>query len=157
MCAAGLRKPSAEAKPHLWEAVAEAEPSELTFDQKAFKWDFLHVVAMTWWAVSQARSSLPASDFEQVTELLEKQLAQWNAGAVAGLSDLNDFIKSYESQYQSMTEADEVVRFTEMVVGGWLLWNLTNKAALADEAEIAYMLGHAVYRCVNGYWDALTH
>jgi hypothetical protein len=146
-----------KAKPHLWDAIAEAGGSELTFDQKAFKWDFLHVVAMMWWAVSQAKSSLPEPDFEQVTELLETQLTQWNAGAVGSLSDLNGFIKSYEAQYQSITEVDEVVRFTEIAVGGWLLWNLTNMARLADEADVAYMLGHAVYRCVDGYWDTLTH
>jgi hypothetical protein len=156
-CAIRVRKPAVEAKPHLWEAIAEAGASELTSDQKEFKWDFLHVVAMTWWAVSQARSSLAASDFEQVTELLEQQLSRWNAGAVAGLADLNEFIKAYGAQYQSMTEVDEVVRFTKMVVGGWLLWNLTDKATLADEAEIAYMLGHGVYRSVDGYWETLAH
>ena len=126
-------------------------------DQKAIKWEFLHVVAMTWWAVSQARGSLPESDFEQVTEVLEQRLADWNADAVASLSDLNDFIGRYEAQYRSMTEVDEVVRFTKTAVGGWLLWNLTNTATIADEAKIAYALGHAVHRCVDGYWDAVIH
>ena len=65
-------------------------------------------------------------------------------------SDLNAFVQGYEAQYQKMTAPKEVLSFTKLIVGTWLLWNLTNKANLNDESELAGMLGETVLLSVAG-------
>jgi hypothetical protein len=153
LLAVGLWEPCAKLKPHLWEAVAERGKAPLTLDEKCFKWDFLHIVAMTWWAVNLAKVTLPPAEFKIVARSLEQQVGEWNPGAIAGFSDLNNFVRMYDSEFQKLTDLSEVIDFTKLVVGTWLLWNLTNKAKFSDEAELAGMLGHTVYSSVAGCWE----
>jgi len=156
LSAMGLWEPYITLKPHLWEAVAERGIESLTFNEKCFKWDFLHIVAMTWWAVNLAKLNLPQAKFTKAARCLEEQSGQWNVGVIPCFSDLNSFIQRYEQQYQKMTAPKEVLEFTKLIVGTWLLWNLTNKANFNDETELAGMLGHTVYECVAGCWQGVV-
>lgn len=149
----GSWKPFLDLKPHLWQAISERGHKELSFEEKCFKWDSLHIVAMSWWAVNSAKIELPEPDFREIADTLERQMADWNRGGIAGFSDLDKFIQGYEQQYRKMVEPREVIDFTKLLVGIWLLWNLTNKAKFNDEVALANMLGNLVYECVAGYWN----
>jgi len=111
------------------------------------------MIAMTWWAVNSAKIELPEAEFRDIADTLERQMANWNPGSVAGFSDLNKFIQGYEHEYRKMVESREVFDFTKLLVGTWLRWNLTDKAKCEDVAELANMLGHLVYSCVGGFWS----
>jgi hypothetical protein len=150
--ALGSWKPFVELKPHLWQAISEDGRGELTFEQKCFKWDFLLMVAMAWWTVNSARIELPKSDFDSVADILEQRIAEWNRGTVPAFSDLNNFVCRYDSEYQKISDIQKVVDFTKLLVGTWVLWNLTNKARFEDEAALATMLGRLVHASVAGYW-----
>jgi len=153
LVAVGLWEPVSKQQPHLWQAIAERGRTHLTFDEKCFKWDFLHIVAMTWWAIQHATATLPPDEWELAAATLDVQVAEWNAGAHGALADLARFVSMHEQSVDSFADVPAAVAHTKRVVGTWLLWNLTNKATFADEAELASMLGHVVYQCVDGYWE----
>jgi hypothetical protein len=147
------REPFEELKPHLWEAIADSGLPHLTYEEKCFKWEFLHITAMSWWAVNLAKLQLPAAHFKNAVACIEQEIGQWNAGLIECFSDLNGFVQLYDAQYQQITDPDEVVPLTKFIVGLWLLMNLTDKATFNDEAELAGMLGHHVYECIVGCWE----
>ena len=151
--AVGSWKPFLERKPHLWQAICEHGRKELSFEEKCLKWDFLLMVAMAWWAINSAKIEIPEGEFPNIADTLERQLANWNPRSVSGFSDLNKFIKGYEPQYQNLVDLREVTDFTKVLVGTWVVWNLTNKAKLDDEAEVASLLGNLVYKSIAGYWN----
>jgi len=148
----GSWKPFRELRPHLWDAIRSPGKDTLSFEEKCFAWDFLHVVAMTWLAVNSAKLELPETDFIEVSNILEKETRSWNHGASIGFFDLDKFIQEYMPKYKdSIKPPHDLLNFT---IGTWLLWNLTNKAPLKDSAELANMLGNNVHASIAGYWKS---
>ncbi len=152
LCTLGSWKPVIENKPHLWQAISDNGCDALNFEQKCFKWDFMLMVAMAWWAVSSARIELPDSKFKSVALKIEQGIQNWNRGGISALEDLNKFICKYDSDYQNILDIKKIEDFTKILVGTWILWNLTNKNEFEDEADLAAMLGKLVHESVTGYW-----
>ena len=150
--AMGTWKPFVQDHPHLWQAIKEAGRGELTFEQKVFKWDFLLMVAMAWWSVNAARLKFPKSEFEKVADIIERHIAEWNRGTVPAYADLNQFVCRYKTEYVKISDPDRLVGFMKLLVGTWLLWNLTDKTKFKDEAQLATTLGAVAHECGAGYW-----
>jgi hypothetical protein len=127
--------------------VVEAMPND-----KHFTWDFFNTIAMVWWAISEAKITLSKTEYPALIDIIEESLVRWHPKAIDAYKDLNKFICMYDKDFQSFTSIKETIDFTKSLVGTWLIWNITNKAKLEKEAEIASALGYLTYSVITGYW-----
>lgn len=144
-------EPNSKIAPHLIQSIREKGYDELSFEQKVFKWDFIQAVAMNWWAVTFAKLNLPSKEFSVVADILETKLTEWNNGTIGAFTDLNNFIKAYNADYEKITDIKEATDFTILLVGTWMLWNLTEKKSFNDEARLSRMLGQAAYSLARSF------
>lgn len=148
----GMSKPFFEAKPQLWKAIVGKCGKALGEADKKARWRYFNLIAMTWWAVDGAKFALPDEQFEAVTAVLERTLLDWDAAALDGLRELYKFIHGYDDAIDRLTDPDDNLGFLKQLVGTWVVWNLTAKAPLDDEAGVAAVLGRVVHGCAAGYW-----
>ncbi|TBR23563.1 hypothetical protein EPO15_05750 [bacterium] len=148
----GMSKPFFEAKPQLWAAIVGKGAKALGDDDKRSRWRYYNLIAMTWWAVDGAKFAMPDEQFEAVTAVLERQLLDWDATALDGLRELYKFIHGYDAAIDKLTDPEDNLGFLKQLIGTWVVWNLTGRAPLADEAGVAAVLGRVVHGCAAGYW-----
>lgn len=156
VAAIGACEPFSELKPQFWDMIAERGRPVLTEEEKLFKWRFLLVIGLTYWAINSARLSLPQNEFHLVRDILKSNLSGWNRGALPTFSDLIKFVASYDLELKKISNRTESMDFVKLLVGTWLLWNLTNKAKIPDEGQHASMLGAIVHGWTVGYWNLET-
>ena len=148
----GMSKPFFEAKPQLWAAIVGKSGKALKDDEKRARWRYYNLVAMTWWAVDGAKFSMPDEQFEAVTAVLERELLAWDPTALEALAELYKFIHGYDAAIEKLTDPEDNLGFLKQLIGTWVVWKLTDKAPLKDEASVASVLGGVVHGCAAGYW-----
>ncbi len=148
----GITKPFCEAKPQMWEAVVGPGGEALGEDEKKARWRYYNLVAMTWWAVDGAKFSMPDEAFEAVTAVLGRELLAWDPTALEALAELYKFIHGYDDAIEKLTDPEDNLGFLKQLIGTWVVWKLTDKAPLKDEASVASVLGRVVHGCAAGYW-----
>lgn len=149
----GMSKPFFGAKPQLWGAIVGKGKKALSEDEKRARWRYYNLIAMTWWAVDGAKFAMPDEQFEAVTAVLERVLLEWDASALDGLRELYKFIHGYDDAIDKLTDPDDNLGFLKQLIGTWVVWNLTAKAPLEDEAGVAAVLGRVMHGCAAGYWS----
>jgi hypothetical protein len=154
ICAAGSLGPCRELAPHLWEAISAGGPTPLSIEAKLFTWEFLHLVALSWWAARAASLEFAEVDARSVKRLLCHQLENWNPGTSKAFSDLDKFVLHADAYLRTLKDENEKLKVVQTSVGTWLLWNLTAKATFRDERRLAAMLGGTTYQFTGGYWNS---
>ena len=149
----GMTKPFGAAKPQMWAAIAGPDGKPLGEDERQARWRYYNLVAMTWWAVDGAKFSMPDETFEAVTAALERELLAWDQTALEALAELYKFIHGYDDALEKMTDPEDNLGFLKQLIGTWVVWKLTHKAPLEDEASVAAVLGGVVHGCAAGYWS----
>lgn len=138
----------------LWEPFNKKYPiliNKISGD-KLFKWDFFIKIAIIWCAVSEMKIYLPEKEWRELLKIIEEQTIKWNPVSTNAIKDLNNFMASYKNKIDDPSSLEEAMRFTRLLVGTWIIWNLTEKAKIQDEAEISNAIGTVIYNSVNGYW-----
>lgn len=148
----GMTKPFCEAKPQMWAAIVGPGGKPLDDDGKKARWRYYNLIAMTWWAVDGAKFAMPDEQFESVTAVLERVLLDWDPSALDGLRELYKFIHGYDTAIDKLTDPDDNLGFLKQLIGTWVVWKLTNKTPLEDEASVAAVLGRVMHGCAAGYW-----
>lgn len=149
----GMTKPFREAKPQLWGAIRGPKGKPLSEDDKLARWRYYNLIAMTWWGVDGAKFSMPDEQFEAVTAVLERSLVEWDPAALDGLAELYKFIHGYDDAIEKLTDPADNLGFLKQLIGTWVVWKLTDRAALEDEASVAAVLGGVAHGCAAGYWS----
>jgi glycerol kinase len=82
--------------------------------------------------------------------VVQRSLADWHPAAIAAYEDLHRFVIDKLPKGNDKAQRREIL---ELSVGTWIVWNVTDKAKLANEFEIISAVASLVAREFTGYWQ----
>lgn len=119
---------------------------------KHFKWDFFIKIALIWCSVNEMKETLSEEECEKCYLIIEDSLIKWNTQSLSAIKDLNYFFVSYKNKIKSPDTLKKSIEISEVILGTWIVWNLTDKRDVQDEGLIANNIGKTVYNLIIGYW-----
>ena len=150
--AVGTWKPLKENSPHLIEAIKIPGQDKPTLEEMTNQWDFFYITAMAWWTLTQAKVDLEKNDAEVAFGVICENLESWDSNAFGAFMDLDEFTRKYDDEIEKITDPKEAINLMKLVVGTWFIWNITCKAPIEDEGQLAGTLGHLIHLQTYEYW-----
>ncbi len=113
-------------------------------------WEFFATVLPIWTAFSRIGMDVQESLRSTVESIVLEKVQAWNSQGVAAMEDLTQFVVNM-SKHE--TEVERKQMLTPLLGGTWVVWNVTDKEPIADEAGLVSTIGEFFVTKFGAYWQ----
>ena len=126
-------------------------PSTILGQRNRFEWISIQSDLAVWTVYTRIGLDILEASLASIESIVRAQLHAWNPSGVAALKDLHGLIVRIASGEPDPSKSRAL---TPLSGGTWLLWNLTDKQPIQDEAQIAGMPGYLFVSNFEPYWTS---